>query len=91
MTTGNAQSAPATRRTLRSEATRRDRAPSDAPPPGPAGREDPGGGQGDRRPRDDASAAPGASPGPMRLAFWSWTVIIIVGLTVMIAVPLTGR
>jgi len=27
----------------------------------------------------------------MRLVFWLWMVTIVVGLTVMIAVPLTGR
>ncbi len=27
----------------------------------------------------------------MRMAFWSWTLIIVVGLAVMIALPLAGR
>ncbi len=27
----------------------------------------------------------------MRMAFWSWTLIIVVGLATMIALPLTGR
>ncbi|MDQ0644295.1 hypothetical protein QFZ46_002455 [Microbacterium murale] len=27
----------------------------------------------------------------MRAAFWSWTVIIVAGLAVMIALPLAGR
>ncbi|MGV2984597.1 hypothetical protein ACNPNP_12920 [Microbacterium sp. AGC85] len=27
----------------------------------------------------------------MRTAFWSWTVIIVTGLVVMIALPLVGR
>ena len=27
----------------------------------------------------------------MRTAFWSWTVIIVAGLVVMIALPLAGR
>jgi hypothetical protein len=27
----------------------------------------------------------------MRLAFWSWMVIVVVGLATMIALPLAGR
>jgi hypothetical protein len=27
----------------------------------------------------------------MRLAFWSWMVIVVVGLAAMIALPLAGR
>lgn len=27
----------------------------------------------------------------MRMAFWSWTLIIVVGLATMIALPLMGR
>lgn len=33
----------------------------------------------------------GETKGAMRAAFWSWTVIIVVGLVIMIALPLTGR
>ncbi|SJM46763.1 hypothetical protein CZ771_01260 [Actinomycetales bacterium JB111] len=29
--------------------------------------------------------------GSMRMAFWSWMTIIVVGLTVMIVLPLAGR
>lgn len=34
----------------------------------------------------DGAGAPG-----MRFVFWLWMATIIVGLTVMIAIPLTGR
>lgn len=27
----------------------------------------------------------------MRFAFWAWMTIVVVGLAIMIAVPLTGR
>lgn len=29
--------------------------------------------------------------GAMRTAFWSWTVIIVIGLAFMIVLPLAGR
>jgi len=35
--------------------------------------------------RDDADTT------GMRVVFWLWTVTIVVGLTAMIVVPLTGR
>jgi hypothetical protein len=31
------------------------------------------------------------SPAALRVAFWSWTAIISVGLAVMIILPLAGR
>ncbi len=27
----------------------------------------------------------------MRMAFWSWTLIIVIGLAIMITLPLLGR
>lgn len=33
----------------------------------------------------------GETRSAMRTAFWSWTVIIVVGLAVMIILPLMGR
>lgn len=33
----------------------------------------------------------GGTRSAMRTAFWSWTVIIVVGLAVMIILPLMGR
>jgi hypothetical protein len=33
----------------------------------------------------------GETRGAMRTAFWSWTVIIVVGLAFMIVLPMMGR
>jgi len=29
--------------------------------------------------------------GGMRIMFWTWMGIVVVGLTIMISIPLTGR
>ncbi len=31
------------------------------------------------------------NPAGLRVVFWTWMGLIIVGLTIMIAIPLTGR